>query len=76
MHARDDGKLLDKNMEEILSYLRHFQAEVNGPEVSLFCGKCFGYPTTLIEPMHLTFADHESRQQGAPQAASYSEARD
>jgi hypothetical protein len=34
MHASDDGKLLDKNMEEILSYLRHFQAEVNGAEVS------------------------------------------
>lgn len=30
MHAEDEGQLLDKNMEEILSYLCHFQGNVDG----------------------------------------------
>ena len=32
-HAAEDGNLLDKNMEEILSYLRNFQANVDGGQI-------------------------------------------
>jgi hypothetical protein len=32
-HAQDDGQLLTKNMEEILSYLRRFQANVDGEQI-------------------------------------------
>ena len=32
-HASEDGNLLGKNMEEVLSYLRNFQANVNGEQI-------------------------------------------
>lgn len=39
MHAREDGDLINKNMEEILSYLRHFQSKVDGEKIMASANK-------------------------------------
>ncbi|KAL3784709.1 hypothetical protein HJC23_007718 [Cyclotella cryptica] len=39
VHAREDGDLINKNMEEILSYLRHFQSKVDGEKIMTSASK-------------------------------------